>query len=123
MDIFRGDALAGKSILVTGGGSGLGKEISRALLAKGATVHICGRRRIVLDAAVAELAAETPSGKVVRHVCDIREPDQIDAMMNDIWTTAPLTGLLNNAAANFIAQTRDLSPKGFRAVTSTVLAG
>jgi NAD(P)-dependent dehydrogenase (short-subunit alcohol dehydrogenase family) len=123
MDIFRSDALEGKSILVTGGGSGLGKEISRALLAKGATVHICGRRQIVLDAAVAELAAETPSGTVVRHVCDIREPDQIDAMMNDIWTTAPLTGLLNNAAANFIAPTKELSPKGFRAVTSTVLDG
>jgi NAD(P)-dependent dehydrogenase (short-subunit alcohol dehydrogenase family) len=56
-------------------------------------------------------------------VCDIREPDQIDAMMNDIWTTAPLTGLLNNAAANFITPTKELSPKGFRAVTSTVLDG
>jgi NAD(P)-dependent dehydrogenase (short-subunit alcohol dehydrogenase family) len=123
MDIFRSDALAGKSILVTGGGSGLGKEISRALLAKGAIVHICGRREIVLEAAVTELAAETPGGKVLRHVCDIREPDQIDAMMNDIWTTGPLTGLLNNAAANFIAPTKELSPKGFRAVTSTVLDG
>ena len=117
MDIFRSDALAGKSILVTGGGSGLGKEISRALLAKGAMVHICGRRQIVLDTTVAELAAATPSGKVFRHVCDVREPDQIDAMMNDIWTTAPLTGLVNNAAANFIAPTKELSPKGFRAVT------
>jgi len=123
MDIFRSDALAGKSILVTGGGSGLGKEISRGLLAKGAIVHICGRRKIVLDAAAAELAAETPGSKVFRHVCDIREPEQIDAMMNDIWTVGPLTGLLNNAAANFIAPTKELSPKGFRAVTSTVLDG
>ena len=123
MDIFRSDALAGKSILVTGGGSGLGKEISRGLLAKGAIVHICGRRKIVLDAAAAELAEETPGSKVFHHVCDIREPEQIDAMMNDIWTVGPLTGLLNNAAANFIAPTKELSPKGFRAVTSTVLDG
>ncbi len=121
-DIFRGDALAGKSVLVTGGGSGLGKEISKALLAKGATVHICGRREAVLDAAVAELAAATPS-KAYRHICDIREPDQIDAMMNAIWTIGPLTGLVNNAAANFISPTKELSPKGFRAVTSTVLDG
>ncbi|MEA3134724.1 MAG: hypothetical protein QOG17_2570 [Gammaproteobacteria bacterium] len=122
-DIFRGDALAGKSVLVTGGGSGLGKEISKALLAKGATVHICGRREAVLDAAVAELAAATPSAKAYRHICDIREPDQIDAMLNDIWAVGPLTGLVNNAAANFISPTKELSPKGFRAVTSTVLDG
>jgi NAD(P)-dependent dehydrogenase (short-subunit alcohol dehydrogenase family) len=122
-DIFRSDALAGKSVLVTGGGSGLGKEISRALLAKGATVHICGRREAVLDAALAELAEATPSAKAYRHICDIREPDRIDAMMNEIWNSAPLTGLVNNAAANFISPTKELSPKGFRAVTSTVLDG
>jgi NAD(P)-dependent dehydrogenase (short-subunit alcohol dehydrogenase family) len=122
-DIFRGDALAGKSVLVTGGGSGLGKEISKALLAKGATVHICGRREAVLDAAVAELAQAMPATKAYRHICDIREPDQIDAMLNDIWAVGPLTGLVNNAAANFIAPTKELSPKGFRAVTSTVLDG
>ena len=52
MDIFREGALAGKSILVTGGGSGLGLEIGKALAAKGAKVHICGRRPAVLEAAV-----------------------------------------------------------------------
>ena len=57
MDIFRADALAGKSILVTGGGSGLGKEISKALVAKGAAVHICGRRAQLLDEAVREISA------------------------------------------------------------------
>ena len=56
MDIFRTDALAGKSILVTGGGSGLGKEISKALVAKGAAVHICGRRAGVLEGAASEIA-------------------------------------------------------------------
>jgi NAD(P)-dependent dehydrogenase (short-subunit alcohol dehydrogenase family) len=122
MDIFRPDALAGKSILVTGGGSGLGKEISKALAERGATVHICGRRAQVLEAAAQEIAA--PGGaKIHTHVCDIRDADQVDRMMEAIWQVGPLTGLLNNAAANFIAPTKELSPRGFRAVTSTVMDG
>ena len=122
IDIFRDDALAGKSILVTGGGSGLGKEISKALAAKGAKVHICGRRANVLDEAAAEISRGA-THPVSRHICDIRDADQVDAMMEAIWAEGPLTGLLNNAAANFIAPTKDLSPRGFRAVTSTVMDG
>jgi len=117
-DVFRQDALAGKSILVTGGGSGLGKEIAKALVAKGATVHICGRRLSVLEEAAKEIG-----GKVHVHACDIRDADQIDAMVSAIWAIGPLTGLVNNAAANFIAPTKELSPRGFRAVTSTVMDG
>ncbi len=64
MDIFRDDALKGKSILVTGGGSGLGKEIGKALAAKGAKVHICGRRPQVLEEAAAEISAQGPLGGV-----------------------------------------------------------
>jgi NAD(P)-dependent dehydrogenase (short-subunit alcohol dehydrogenase family) len=117
-DVFKPDTLAGKSILVTGGGSGLGKEISKALIAKGATVHICGRRAEVLADAAAEIG-----GDVHAHVCDIRDADSIDAMVENIWAIAPLTGLVNNAAANFISPTKELSPRGFRAVTSTVMDG
>ena len=122
MDIFRTDALAGKSILVTGGGSGLGKEISKALVAKGAAVHICGRRAGVLDEAASEIAA-CGTAPVFSHVCDIRDADHVEAMMEAIWKTGPLTGLVNNAAANFITPTKDLSPRGFRAITSTVMDG
>jgi NAD(P)-dependent dehydrogenase (short-subunit alcohol dehydrogenase family) len=118
MDIFKADVLAGKSILVTGGGSGLGKEISKALAAKGAQVHICGRRANVLEEAIAEIGHGAKA-----HICDIRDADSIDAMMEAIWAEGPLTGLINNAAANFIAPTKDLSPRGFRAVTSTVMDG
>jgi NAD(P)-dependent dehydrogenase (short-subunit alcohol dehydrogenase family) len=121
-DIFSPQALAGKSILVTGGGSGLGKEISKALVAKGAVVHICGRRENVLDDAAREIAAG-PRAVVHRHVCDIRDADQVDTMMAAIWAIGPLTGLVNNAAANFISPTKDLSPRGFRAITSTVMDG
>lgn len=118
MDIFRDDALTGKSILVTGGGSGLGKEISKALAGKGAQVHICGRRANVLEEAVGEIGHGAKF-----HICDIRDADSIEAMMDAIWADCPLTGLVNNAAANFIAPTKDLSPRGFRAVTSTVMDG
>ena len=122
MDIFRPDALAGKSILVTGGGSGLGKEISKALAEKGAVVHICGRRAQVLESAAQDIAP-SESARVHTHVCDIRDADQVEKMMEAIWSVVPLTGLLNNAAANFIAPTKDLSARGFRAVTSTVMDG
>jgi NAD(P)-dependent dehydrogenase (short-subunit alcohol dehydrogenase family) len=120
-DIFRSDVLTGKSILVTGGGSGLGKEIARALAAKGAVVHICGRRPAVLEAAAAEIAAD--GGLVHWHVCDIRDAAQVETLLEQAWAAGPLTGLVNNAAANFIAPTKDLSPGGYRAVTSTVMDG
>lgn len=121
-DIFKEDILSGKSILVTGGGSGLGREIARALAAKGATVHICGRRGALLEEAAAEIGQATGIG-AHGHVCDIRDADAVEAMMEAIWAHGPLTGLVNNAAANFIAPSKDLSPRGFRAVASTVMDG
>jgi NAD(P)-dependent dehydrogenase (short-subunit alcohol dehydrogenase family) len=117
-DIFKADVLGGKSVLVTGGGSGLGREIATALVAAGAVVHICGRRATVLEEAAAAIG-----GAIHWHACDIRDADQVDAMMDAIWAIGPLNGLVNNAAANFIAPTKDLSPRGFRAVTSTVMDG
>lgn len=122
MGMFRDDVLAGKSVLVTGGGGGLGKEIARDLSAKGATVHICGRRQSLLDETVGEISRET-GGSVHAHVCDIRDADAVDAMVETIWEAAPLTGLVNNAAANFLTPTKDLSARGFRAVTATVIDG
>lgn len=122
MDIFNPDVLNGKSILVTGGGSGLGRGIARSLSSRGAIVHICGRRQALLEETAAAIAGET--GKAVHaHACDIRDADAVDAMIEAIWKIAPLTGLFNNAAANFIAPTRTLSARGFRAVTSTVIDG
>jgi short-subunit dehydrogenase len=122
MNIFSDEVLAGKSVLVTGGGSGLGKEIARAMSGHGAVVHICGRRQALLDETAAEISKET-GGKVVAHACDIRDADAVDAMIEAIWQDGPLTGLVNNAAANFVTPTKDLSARGFRAVTSTVIDG
>jgi NAD(P)-dependent dehydrogenase (short-subunit alcohol dehydrogenase family) len=121
---FRADVLAGKRILVTGGGTGLGKELSRQFASQGASVHICGRRENVLQATVEELnTTAAHGGKVAYHICDVREAEQIEAMVEGIWKEGPLTGLVNNAAANFISPSVDISPRGFAAVRSTVMDG
>lgn len=120
--LFDSNALAGKRILVTGGGTGLGKAMSEGLLRHGAEVYISGRRKEVLEEAVAELK-EATGGKVNYRINDIRDPDAIDDMVNSIWEEGPLTGLINNAGANFISPTKDISPRGYRAICSTIMDG
>lgn len=121
---FRDDVLKGKRILITGGGTGLGKELARAFVSQGAAVYICGRREAVLEAAVAELMQSAAhGGSVAYSICDVRDADQIEAMVEKIWQDGPLTGLVNNAAANFISPSVDISPRGFAAVRSTVMDG
>ncbi len=124
LSTFRADVLSAKRILITGGGTGLGKELARHFVAHGAAVHICGRREAVLQAAVTELqAAAEHGGTIEHHVCDVRDAAQIEAMVDRIWAGGPLTGLVNNAAANFIAPSVEISPRGFEAVRSTVMDG
>jgi len=119
---FRSDVLAGKRILVSGGGTGLGREITKGFAAHGATVYICGRREAVLEETAAEISTSS-SGKVIGIGCNLRDPDSIAAMTDKIWADGPLTGLVNNAAANFIAPTKDLTPRGYEAIRSTVMDG
>src|SRR3990167_4407201 len=121
--MFRNDLLAGKRILVTGGGTGLGKELTEEYLRLGAELHICGRRKGVLDDTAAELAAKH-GGAVKTHVCDVRVPAAVDEMVGRIWTeSGPLTGLVNNAAGNIISPTESLSTRGFDAVAGIVFHG
>lgn len=121
--MFKNDLLKGKRILVTGGGSGLGREISARYLELGADLYICGRRKVVLDNTAAELMAQY-GGSVKTHALDIRNPDDVQAMVDRIWADGgPLDGLVNNAAGNFISQTQDLSPRGFDAVANIVMHG
>jgi NAD(P)-dependent dehydrogenase (short-subunit alcohol dehydrogenase family) len=122
--VFRDDVLAGKRILITGGGSGLGKELARSFAAHGAAVYICGRRKAVLDDAVTDITRTAAHGGSIQSlVCDIRDADQIEGMIERIWADGPLTGLVNNAAANFISPSVEISPRGFAAVRSTVMDG
>jgi NAD(P)-dependent dehydrogenase (short-subunit alcohol dehydrogenase family) len=120
---FASDLLAGKRILITGGGTGLGRGVARHLVDHGAEVHLWGRRENVLQEAADEASGSRP-GSVHVHTVDVRQFDQVDVTMESIWTEhGPLTGVVNNAAANFIAQTKDLSPRAFDAVTGTVMNG
>ena len=120
--MFSSDVLANKRILVTGGGSGLGREMALAFANLGASVHICGRRGEALDETIGRLDSQA-AGSIHAHTTDIRDADSIDTMLDEIWALGPLTGLLNNAAANFVAPTKTLSARAFDAVTSTVMNG
>ncbi|MBX3573548.1 MAG: SDR family oxidoreductase [Mesorhizobium sp.] len=122
MSPFRNDVLKGKHILVTGGGTGLGKEMSVGFAAHGAHVIICGRREQVLDDACKEIATRS-GGTAEYRIVNIRDAEAVDAMVADIWTSGPLTGLVNNAGANFIAPTESISHRAYDAVRSTVMDG
>ncbi|MDQ1573169.1 MAG: hypothetical protein QOH44_728 [Actinomycetota bacterium] len=121
--IFSPDVLSDKRILITGGGTGLGRGVAARLVAHGAQVHLWGRRETVLAEAVAEVSAEHP-GAAHYQAVDVRDAEAVSAAIAEIWHEhGPLTGLLNNAAANFIAPTATLSPRAFEAITSTVMTG
>ena len=120
--MFQSGLFEGHRILITGGGTGLGKAMAARLLQLGADLVICGRRKAVLDETAAELTA-LHGGRVEALACDLRNAAAVDEMMDAIWQGGPLTGLINNAAGNFISRTEDLSPRGFDAVANTVLHG
>src|SRR5437588_13040203 len=121
--MFKESLLKGKRILITGGGTGLGREIAAAYLALGAELWLAGRRGAVLDQTAKELTARH-GGKVSTHSIDIRDAAAVDAMVQHIWDEGgPLTGLVNNAAGNFISPTKDLTPNGFNAIANIVFHG
>jgi len=120
--LFKKDLLAGKRILVTGGGTGLGRVMTEKYMELGADVAICGRRLAVLEASCDELRDAT-GGNAMPYQVDIKDYEAVDDMIERIWSDGPLTGLVNNAAGNFISRTEDLSPRGFNAIADIVLHG
>ena len=123
MEIFKDGLLKGKRILVTGGGTGLGEVMAEAYAKLGAAVYICGRRASVLDE-TAKKISDSSGSKVKGIACDIRVAEAVEDMIAQIWADGgALTGLVNNAAGNFISRTKDLSPRGFNAIADIVFRG
>jgi len=120
--MFQTDLLKGKRILITGGGTGLGFSMGRRFLELGAGLVICGRRAEVLTAAAAKLGGDT-GGKVETQVCDVRDAEAVEKMVEAVWAEGPLDCLVNNAAGNFIARSEELSPRAIDAVLGIVLHG
>ena len=120
--MFKKDLLKDKRILVTGGGTGLGKEMANHYAEHGAELFICGRRENVLKETADEIINEHNT-KVNYQTLDIRASKDVDDYVQSIFDGGPLDGLVNNAAGNFISPTKDLSPKGFDAIANIVFHG
>ena len=120
--MFVSDLLAGKRVLITGGGTGLGKAMGQRFLELGADLVICGRREAVL-AETAAAFATTFGRPIVTRRCDIRDAAAVEAMMDAIWADGPLDILVNNAAGNFIARSESLSHRAVDSVLGIVLHG
>ena len=120
--MFKKDLLKDKNILVTGGGTGLGKEMATHYAEHGANIFICGRRENVLKETANEIM-DKHGVSVEYETLDIRAPQDVDNYIDRIFQKSPLDGLVNNAAGNFISPTKDLSPKGFDAIANIVFHG
>nr|WP_315217555.1 SDR family oxidoreductase [uncultured Flavobacterium sp.] len=121
--MLRDDALKGKVIVVTGGGSGLGKAMTRYFMELGAQVAISSRDLEKLQTTAAALEAET-GGTCLAVQCDVRHYDQVENMLQEVLKTyGKVDVLLNNAAGNFISPTERLSANAFDTVIDIVLKG
>jgi NAD(P)-dependent dehydrogenase (short-subunit alcohol dehydrogenase family) len=121
--MLRDDALKGKVIVVTGGGSGLGKAMTQYFLELGAKVAITSRDLDKLIGTAAELEKST-GGKCLPVACDVRFYEQVEAMLKQVVDTfGKVDVLLNNAAGNFISPTERLSANAFDTIIDIVLKG
>ena len=120
--MFKDDLLNNKRILITGGGTGLGKEMANHFAAHGANLYICGRRENVLKETAEEIESKHET-TVSYQTLDIRASKDVEDYIETIFQEGPLDGLVNNAAGNFISPTKDLSHKGFDAIANIVFHG
>ncbi|HJN37692.1 MAG TPA: SDR family oxidoreductase [Gammaproteobacteria bacterium] len=112
--------LKGQRVLITGGGTGLGEGIAKYLAKMGAHVILCSRNLDRLTKVSKEI--QSAGGQAEVYACNLRDPQSIQEMVDAIMQK-PLFALVNNAAANFVSRTQDLSPNGFHAIFDTVAVG
>jgi NAD(P)-dependent dehydrogenase (short-subunit alcohol dehydrogenase family) len=121
--MLRDDALKGKTIVITGGGTGLGRAMGTYFLKLGANLVITSRKLDVLQKAALEMESET-GGLVLPLACDVREYDQVeDILAKSIDRFGSVDVLMNNAAGNFISPTERLSANAFSSIIDIVLKG
>lgn len=121
--MLKPDSFKDKTIIITGGGTGLGKSMGKYLLELGANLVITSRKLDVLAKTAAELEQQT-SGKVLPLACDIRKYEEIEKVISETENRfGPIHGVLNNAAGNFISPTERLSHRAFDIVVDIVLKG
>ena len=121
--MLKPDALKGKTIIITGGGTGLGKSMGKYMLQLGANLVITSRKKDVLDKTASELETET-GGKVLALSCDVRKYDEIENVLKETESRfGRIDGVLNNAAGNFISPTERLSHRAFDIIVDIVLKG
>ena len=121
--LLRDGAFADKTIVVTGGGTGLGRAMATYFLQLGAGVVIASRKMDVLQAAATEMTHET-GGRVLPVACDVRDQDQVEVLLaQSLEHFGRVDALVNNAAGNFISPTERLSANAFSAVIDIVLKG
>ena len=120
--MFKENLLKGKHILVTGGGTGLGKEMATHFASLGADIAICGRREDPLKD-TAKTLTDQFGINAYYETLDIRSPQDVEGFVENVFNIKPLTGLVNNAAGNFISPTHKLSSRGFDAISNIVMHG
>jgi len=121
--MLKDNALLGKTIVVTGGGTGLGKSMASYYSELGANVVITSRKYDVLEKTAAEIAQKT-GREVLPISCDVRKEDEVENLLKkSLEKFGRVDGLLNNAAGNFISPTERLSPKAFNIILDIVLKG
>lgn len=121
--MYTSNLMQGQRILVTGGGTGLGQAMAERFLSLGADIAICGRRKSVCDDTAAVWREKFPGRRIDTFGVDIRVAPAVQEMVDEIWAGGGLTGLVNNAAGNFVSPTEALSPRGFDAIANIVFHG
>jgi len=120
--MFEKDILKNKVVLITGGGTGLGKSMAMRFAELGASLVIASRRKEVISEAASQM--KEIGAEVLGLQCDVRDTDQVNSMVSDTLNRFDkIDILINNAAGNFISPTEMLSPGGFKAVVDIVLMG